>query len=143
MTMDATTRRISFKTPERVRTRADVFPIWQIISRKTVKYADVTYQEHNSYVQSKSNRCIGNEVPGSDAPDILHGHLGDFKEESSDTVHDETRGSKVVERHERVHLELGRAEKSLDHDETDRLEDSSKDLVYHGVLEGSTSLPMA
>jgi hypothetical protein len=26
--MEATTRRISLRTPERVRTRADVFPIW-------------------------------------------------------------------------------------------------------------------
>lgn len=88
-----------------------------------------TYQEHNSNVQSKSDRRIGNKIPHSDAIDVVHGHLGNFKEKSSDTVHDETSGSKIVEGHEGVHLELGGAEKSLDHDQTDRLENGSKDLV--------------
>jgi hypothetical protein len=89
-----------------------------------------TNQEHDSNVQSKSDRRIGNEVPHSNAVDVMHGHLWNFKEQGSDTVHNETCGSEVVKRHEGVHLELGGAEKSLNHDQTDRLEDSSKDLVY-------------
>lgn len=96
-----------------------------------------THQEHNGNVQSKSDRSIGNEVPHSNAPDVIHSHLGNFKEQGGDTVHDETCGSKVVERYKGVHLELGGAEKSLNHDQTDGLENGSKDLVCREILEVS------
>lgn len=36
MRIDAATRRISFRTPQRVRTREDVLPIWCVVSEPTL-----------------------------------------------------------------------------------------------------------
>ena len=47
--------------------------------------------------------------------------LGHFKDERSEAVHDRTDGSEVVKRDERIHLVLRRAQKPLDHDQSDGL----------------------
>lgn len=46
---------------------------------------------------------------------IKKSHLRNLDYQCSETVHDGASRSKVVERDKRVHLELGRGEKALDH----------------------------
>ena len=59
---------------------------------------------------------------------MSHGQVRNLEEESGKTVHDSADGSKVVQRHQGVHLVFGRAEQTLDHDETGGLEDDTTDL---------------
>lgn len=57
--MDATTRRISFKTPQSVKTREEVLPIYKMLAldlRLTAR--DLSYQEDHRDVQSKGNTGI-------------------------------------------------------------------------------------
>lgn len=50
-------------------------------------------------------------------------------DERSKPIHDGTSWSKVVERDEGVHLELGAREQTLHHDKAGSLEDDTSDLV--------------
>lgn len=59
---------------------------------------------------------------------MAHGEVGDLEEESSDTVHDSTDRSEVVEGDKRVHLVLGGAEQALNHDQTSGLKDNTTEL---------------
>jgi hypothetical protein len=52
--MDAATRRISFRTPQRVRTRPEVLPIWVLwlaFGAKRWETEQIAYQENNRDVQ--------------------------------------------------------------------------------------------
>ena len=51
-----------------------------------------------------------------------------LKYQTGKEVHDGADGSKVVERNQGIHLELGRAEQSLYHDQSDGLEHDSTTL---------------
>lgn len=86
------------------------------------------YQEDNGNVKHKGNDGVEEQSPDTDVVDVAHGQVGNLKEESGGTVHDSADGSKVVERHQGVHLVFGRAEQTLDHDETGGLEDDTTDL---------------
>lgn len=55
--------------------------------------------------------------------------MGDLEEEGNDTVHNGAGGCKVVQRDEGIHLELGRAEQTLNHGQTNGLEAQTEDLV--------------
>jgi len=87
-------------------------------------------QEDDGNVEQESNNGIGQESPDTNVVDVTHGEIGNLKEESGDTVHDSANGSEVVERNQRVHLVLGRAEETLDHDKTGGLEDDTTNLEH-------------
>lgn len=83
---------------------------------------DQTYQEHNRDVQGERNESVEHENNVSDLLDIGPAHVGHLNEQAHDSVHDSASGRKVVERDERVHLELGGREELLHHDQTGSLE---------------------
>lgn len=63
--------------------------------------------------------------------DLVHGDLGDFPDEGNTSVHQSTDRGEVVHRHKGVHLEVGRAEKSLNHGKTEGLENDTSNLVQN------------
>jgi hypothetical protein len=89
-----------------------------------------TYQEHNGHVQEESDQSVQEEGEETNVIDLLHRHLGDLPENGDQEVHDGTHRGKVVERDQRVHLVLGRAQEPLDHGETHGLEDNTCDLQH-------------
>lgn len=97
-----------------------------------------TYQQHDGNVEEEGNEGIGDESRDTKSVDIGHGHAGDFSEERHDTVEEGAGGRIVVERDHRVHLEFGGAEKTLDHHETQRLEDDTTDLDYMLLVDRPT-----
>lgn len=88
----------------------------------------ITYQEDHRYVQKESDHGVGQQSEATDAGDILHAHLGHLDDDPCAEVNDGTGGRKVVERHERVHLEVAAAEEALDHDKADGFEDNATAL---------------
>ena len=87
------------------------------------------YQENNRDVEHESNRCIQEEREDADVVDRLHGHAGDLGNKSNNTVHRSASRSEVVKRDQGVHLEFGRAQKTLDHGQSDGLKRDSTNLV--------------
>lgn len=90
----------------------------------------MTYEENHGDIQHKGNDSVGHEGHQANVVDVAHGHLGDFKEKSGNTVHDSADGSKVVQRDEGVHLELSRAQQTLDHNQADGFKDDTTDLEH-------------
>ena len=88
----------------------------------------IAYQKHHRSVQQESHQGVSNESHNTKRVDVVHGHAGDIGEEGHNAVGDGTGGGVVVERDKRVHLELGGAEETLDHDQTQGLEDDTGDL---------------
>lgn len=88
-----------------------------------------TYQENDGNVQQEGTESVQEEGEESDVVDLFHADLGNFPYEGNSQVHDSTDGSEVVDRHEGVHLEVGRAEQALDHGEPQGLEDDTTNLV--------------
>lgn len=88
----------------------------------------LTYQENHRYVQGECDHGVGKEWEVANVLNVCHGHLWDLKQKSSDTVHDGASWCKVVKRDKRIHLEFGRRQQTLDHGETDGLEDDTGDL---------------
>lgn len=87
-----------------------------------------TYQEHNRDIKAKGNHSVSQQCEDTNAVDMVHCHMRHLEEEGCDTVHDRTDGREIVKRHERVHFELSGAQKSLNHDQTDSLEDDATNL---------------
>ena len=87
-----------------------------------------SYQEHNRDVKKESNNGIGQQCPHTNVVDVVHGEVRDLKEQGSDTVHDSTDRSEVVEGDKRVHLVLSRAKKALNHDQASGLKDDTTKL---------------
>jgi hypothetical protein len=92
----------------------------------------VTYQEDNRHVQQEGNKSVGKECEDADAIDVAHGHAGRLNKHGDNTVDDSTSWGVVVERDQRVHLELGGAQHALDHDEAQSLENDTGALVCIG-----------
>ena len=86
------------------------------------------YQEHNRDIEQEGNRGIGEQSEQTNAVHVSHGHSGQLGKKQNDTVDDGARRGVVVERDERVHLEVGAAEQALNHDQTDSLEDDTSAL---------------
>lgn len=128
--MEAQTRRISLRIPAMVRTTAEVLPIYKELENAANRDPpdERSYQEHNGSVQHESNQGVGDESHDTKRVNIVHRHARDIGEEGDNAVGDGAGGSIVVERDKRVHLELGRAEETLDHDQTEGLEDDTADL---------------
>lgn len=87
-----------------------------------------SYQKHNGSVQHESNQSIGNESHDAKRIDVGHGHTRDIGEKRDNAVGDGTGRGVVVQRDKGVHLELGRAEETLDHNQTQSLEDDTANL---------------
>lgn len=67
----------------------------------------MTYQENNGDVQGECDHGVGKKWEIANVLNIGQGHLWNLEKESGDSVHDSASRSKVVERDERIHLELG------------------------------------
>jgi hypothetical protein len=87
--------------------------------------AKETYQEDDRHVQHEGAETVQEEVHTPDAVDIGHGDLGHLPEESDEEVHDGANRGEVVERNQRIHLELIRAQEALDHGKAESLEDDA------------------
>lgn len=87
-----------------------------------------TNQKHNRSVQQESHQGVGNKSHNTKRIDVIHTHAGEIGEEGDNAVGDSAGGGVVVQRDEGVHLELGRAQQTLDHDQTQSLEDDTGDL---------------
>jgi hypothetical protein len=88
-----------------------------------------TYQEDDRDVQEEGAETVQEEGAETDGVDLRHAHARNLPDESDKAVHGSADGGKVVERDQRVHLVLGRAEQSLDQVEADGLEHDTTKLV--------------
>lgn len=61
---------------------------------------------------------------------LSHGDLGELPNQRNRAVHDGADGGEVVERNQRVHLEVGGAQESLDHGKSEGLKDDTSNLVH-------------
>lgn len=100
-----------------------------LVSRFPNLLGGCTYQEHDRHVQEERNHGIDDQCQVSDLLHICQSHLWHLNEERSETVHDGASWGEVVERDQRVHLELSAAQQTLHHDETSSLENNSSNLV--------------
>lgn len=89
-----------------------------------------TYKEDNSDVQHEGDHGIQYQGDKADAVNVTHGHAGHFDEEGDDTINQGACRRVIVKGHEGVHLELGRAQHALNHDETEGFENDTAALVY-------------
>lgn len=86
------------------------------------------YQKHDGSVEQESNKSVGNESHDTKRVNVVHSHARDIGEEGDNAVGDGACGSVVVEGDKRVHLELGGAKETLDHDQAESLEDDTTNL---------------
>lgn len=124
-----------------VRTTAEVLPIYKAIRVSNARFWDIgfgagveksTYQEDHRHVEQESDEGVRKECEDADAVDVGHAHAGDLNEQGDNAVDDSAGRGVVVEGNKRVHLELGGAQHTLDHNETQSLEDDTAALVYTG-----------
>lgn len=124
---------MSLRTPQRVRTTAEVLPIcWKDeVSNLNCKHLNrvITYQEDDGNVEHKGAETVEEESEEADVVNLSHGDLGELPDQGNDSVHDSADRSKVVEGHQGIHLEVGRAQQALDHGESEGLEDDTGNLV--------------
>lgn len=89
-----------------------------------------TYKHDNRHVQAKGDHAVQEEGEETDVVDLSHGNLGELPEDSYNKVHGGADRSKVVERDQRVHLELSRAQQTLHHSQADSLKGNTSHLVH-------------
>ena len=94
----------------------------------------MTYQKHHRNVQEEGDQSVGDEGHHTQRIDIVHSHAREFSEEHDDTVGNRASRGKVVDGHQGVHLEFGRAEETLYHDQAQGLEDDTTNLDWGCVL---------
>lgn len=104
----------------------------RIVSRCWRRGGNQTYQEDDRDVEQEGDGCVGEQGEKADAVHISHGHGRKLSEDQNAAVDDGARGGVVVERDEGVHLEVGAAEQTLNHDQADSLESDT------GALEQET-----
>ena len=85
-------------------------------------------QEDDRDVEQEGDERVGDKGKTTNAIDVLHSQHGELGEEQDAAVHAGASGRVVVERDERIHLELGRAKQALDHNQADSLKDDATDL---------------
>lgn len=122
----------SLRTPQRVRTREEVLPIWEGVSAELARgrlFAGQTYQKHNRHVEQESAGTVEEESEQANVVNIVHGHPGNLPEEGHQAIDKGAYGGEVVEGDQRVHLELGRAQEALHHGEAEGLKGDASDLV--------------
>lgn len=132
--MEAMTRRISLSTPHRVRTTAEVFPIY---FTGVSSYLDTevwpfqTYQQDDRDVEHESAATVQEEGEETNVVNVVHGNLGDLPDQGNHSVHDSADRGEVVDGNKGVHLEVCGAEQALDHGETESLKDDTTNLVQN------------
>lgn len=125
---------MSLRTPHKVRTTAEVLPICEfavsILMQKTNPCGcQSTYQEDDRNVQHEGAETVEEKGEETDVVNLSHGNLGDFPQERNNTIHDSANRSKVVQGDKRVHLEVSRAEKSLNHGKAESFKDDATNLI--------------
>lgn len=89
-----------------------------------------TNQENDGDVEHEGAETVEEEGEEADVVNLSHGDLGELPNQRNHTVHDGADGGEVVERNQRVHLEVGGAQESLDHGKSESLEDDTSNLVH-------------
>lgn len=118
-----------------MRTTAEVLPIciYKVSRHETtsakVDREEATNQENDGDVEHEGAETVEEEGEEADMVNLSHGDLGELPDQRNHTVHDGADGGEVVERNQRVHLEVGRAQESLDHGKSESLEDDTGNLV--------------
>lgn len=112
-----------------MRTREEVLPICFLVSEEPPSQFAVTYQEDNRDVQQEGYAGVRKQGEVADLGDVIHSQARSLGEQEDDAVHESAGRGVVVKRDQGIHLELARAEQTLDHDETDGLEDDATNLV--------------
>lgn len=92
-----------------------------------------SYQENDRHVEQERDQGVHDEGRNSEVVDIAHRKTRQLNEEGDNAVGHGASGSKVVERHQRVHLEFGGAEEALHHDQTEGFENDTTDLDYSAL----------
>lgn len=92
-----------------------------------------TYQENTRNVQKEGHKGVCKQNHRPKTVDICHGQAGQLDDGSEQAVRHRTRGGKVVERDQRVHLEVARAQQALDQDKTQGLKDDTADLEHEAA----------
>lgn len=71
--MEAMTRRISFRTPQRVRTTAEVLPICRVVSTVVASILqERTYQEDDRDVEHKGAETVKEESEQANVVNLSH-----------------------------------------------------------------------
>lgn len=116
-----------------MRTRTDVLPIYaQAVSGGSPggeRQPIDTHQQDDGDVEQEGAHAVDEEGEETNAVDLSHGDLGDLPGEGNDQVDGGTDRGEVVQGHEGVHLEVGRAQQPLDHGQAKGLEDDATDLI--------------
>lgn len=94
----------------------------------------MTYQKHHGNVKHEGDQGVKDEGHDTQGVDIVHSHAREFSEEHDHTVGNRAGRGKVVDGNQGVHLEFGRAEETLDHDQAQSLEDDTTNLDWGFLL---------
>lgn len=90
---------------------------------------DRAYQKNDRNVQAEGDQAVQEEGEEADIVDLSHRDLGNLPDKSHTQVHGSADRGEVVQRDQRVHLVLGRAQQTLDHGKAEGLEDDACNLV--------------
>lgn len=132
--MEATTSSTSLSTPQRVRTREEVLPIYgkSVVSGISCpdRFQVYAYQEDDRDIQEEGDETVQEQGEETDVVNLVHSDLGELPEQSNEEVHDSANWCKVIQRDQRVHLVLCRAQQTLNHGEADGFEDNARNLEH-------------
>src|SRR5690242_1108556 len=98
--MEAKTRRMSLSTPERVRTREEVLPIYNKSVMPVRSTSKMAYQEHNRNVKEEGNHGVRCECEHAYAINVLHVHARKLSKEADEAVHESACRGIVVQGNE-------------------------------------------
>jgi hypothetical protein len=96
-----------------------------------------SYQQDHGNVQAESDESVGDQGEDTQGVDSVHGQTSTLNEDGEETVDDGASGGVVVDRDKGVHLELGAAEQTLNHDKTHGLGDNTSNLHCTGAVSNS------
>lgn len=86
------------------------------------------YEKDRGDVEEERNQGVGQQNKRPDRIDITHRDTRALDKERNDSVCDSTCRRIIVQRDERVHLEVASAKQALNHDQAQRLGDDAADL---------------
>jgi hypothetical protein len=91
------------------------------------------YQKNARDVEQKGHKGVGQKNHGPEAVNVVHCQAGKLDDGGEEAVGDCTGRGKVIERHQRVHLEVAGAQEALDQDKSQGLEDDAADLEHEAA----------
>lgn len=129
------TRRISFKTPQSVKTSEEVFPIYHIPCQvwKRSKIASKsfdTYQEYNADIQCERYQGVDQENKWAYPENVVQRDGAGLDEQKDDKVHGSAHWGKVVQRYKGIHLVFRRVQEFLNHREPGSFERNTQSLEH-------------